>query len=253
MIALVRAEVRKLLTTRLILGLLLAAAALALVGVLAQLALQDHPELRSQGAVAPIRTQAELRLVMSAGSTVALFTLVLGATSVTGEYRYGTIATTFLAEPHRWRVVAGKVAASTLVGAGFGLAVQAAVTLAAMAWLATSGGPVPIGTGLLPALLATPLASSLAAALGVGVGAAMRSQLAAIVASLGWALVVETLVTGLVPRVRPWLPYAGGVGAVAGGPGASDLHAPWVGGVMVIGYVAAFAVVAAWLVERRDV
>ena len=48
MIRVLRAEIFKLRTTRLILGLLLAAIALVLLGVIAQLALQNNAELRAQ-------------------------------------------------------------------------------------------------------------------------------------------------------------------------------------------------------------
>src|SRR4029453_16520441 len=51
-----------------------------------------------------------------------LFAALLGAMAITAEIRYGTIRPTLLVTPWRSRVVAAKVAASTLIGAGFGLA-----------------------------------------------------------------------------------------------------------------------------------
>ena len=251
MIRVLRAEIFKLRTTRLMLGLLLAATALVLLGVIAQLALQNSAELRAQGVVGRVRTQEDLRLLLSANASIALFTLVLGVTSMTGEHRYGTIAATFLAEPRRWRVVAGKLAASALVGAAFGAVVAAVAAVIAVGWLAISGGPVPFGWIVLLALLLTPPATGLVACLGVVIGAAVRNQLAAILAALGWVLVVENLISALVPGAAKWLPYSGGLGAIAGVSG--DLLSPWAGGVLLVGYVAAFGAVAVWIVERQDI
>jgi ABC-2 type transport system permease protein len=253
MIRVLRAEIFKLRTTRLILGLLLAATALVLLGVVAQLALQNNAELRAQGAVVRVRTQEDLRLLLSANASIALFTLVLGVTSMTGEHRYGTMASTFLAEPRRWRVVAGKLAATALVGGAFGAVVAAVATVVAVAWLAISGGPVPFGWSVLLALLLTPPATGLVASLGVVIGAAVRNQLAAILAALGWVLVVENLISAIVPWAGKWLPYTGALGAIAGAGASGDLLSPWAGGLLLVGYVAAFGAVAVWIVERRDV
>src|SRR5712691_13562813 len=51
-----------------------------------------------------------------------LFAALLGAMSITSEIRHGTIRPTFLVTPRRARVVAAKVCASTVMGAGLGLA-----------------------------------------------------------------------------------------------------------------------------------
>ncbi len=253
MIRVLRAEALKLRTTRLILGLLLGATALVLLGVVAQLALQDSADLRAQGAVVRIRTLEDLRLLLSVNATIALFTLVLGVTSMTGEHRYGTIVATFLAEPRRWRVVAGKLAATAFVGAAFGAVVAAAATAVAVAWLAVARGAVPFGWSVLLTLLLTPPATGLIAALGVVIGAAVKNQLAAILVALGWVLVVESLISAILPWAARWLPYSGGLGAIAGGGAPGDLLAPWAGGLLLLGYVVAFGAVGIWIVERRDV
>jgi len=58
----------------------------------------------------------------------ALFAGLVGALSITGEIRHGTIRPTFLITPRRGRVIAAKIVASGLVGIVFGLvAVGAAV------------------------------------------------------------------------------------------------------------------------------
>ncbi len=86
------------------------------------------------------------------------------------------------------------------------------------------------------------------AVLGVGVGAALRSQVGAIVAVLVWMFVVESLVSGLLPDLARWTPFAAG----------NAMTTP--DGEMAIGLATAVAVAYAlaavaagtWLTEQRD-
>ena len=66
-------------------------------------------------------------------------------------------------------------------------------------------------------------------------------------------LVVEHLISAIVPWAGMWLPYTGALGAIAGAGASGDLLSPWAGGLLLVGYVAAFGAVAVWIVERQDV
>src|SRR6266498_5937792 len=67
-------------------------------------------------------TSKQLTVLFGWGEVLgALFAALLGAMSITGEIRHGTIRPTFLVTPLRGRVVAAKVLASGLVGILFGL------------------------------------------------------------------------------------------------------------------------------------
>ena len=67
-------------------------------------------------------TSKQLTVLFPWGEVLgALFAALLGAMSITGEIRHGTIRPTFLVTPWRRRVVAAKVWASMLIGTGFGL------------------------------------------------------------------------------------------------------------------------------------
>jgi hypothetical protein len=55
----------------------------------------------------------------------SLFAALLGALSITGEIRHGTIRPTYLTTPQRARVIAAKAAASALGGLALGLLAEA--------------------------------------------------------------------------------------------------------------------------------
>lgn len=69
----------------------------------------------------------------------ALFASLVGAISITGEIRHGTIRPTLLATPNRAVVIGAKVAASALAGLLVGLLAEALVAGLASAGLAIRG------------------------------------------------------------------------------------------------------------------
>ncbi|MGH3031031.1 MAG: ABC transporter permease subunit, partial [Gaiellaceae bacterium] len=77
----------------------------------------------------------------------ALFAGLVGAMSITGEIRHGTIRPTFLMTPRRGRVVAAKIVASALVGAGFGLVAVGVAVGVGIAALAARGIPITLDGG----------------------------------------------------------------------------------------------------------
>ncbi len=89
------------------------------------------------------------------------------------------------------------------------------------------------------------------AALGVGVGLAVRHQVAAIVGSMLWVMVGETILISLVPEVGKYLP-SNATSAVIGGPG-EELLGPAGGALMLAVWSAAAMGVGAILMRRRDV
>src|SRR5690606_20109885 len=101
-------------------------------------------------------------------------------------------------------------------GIVLGLVVEAAVTTVALAWLAATSTPIPWGSTVVSGLALTPIATGLAAGLGVGIGAAIPNQLGAVLVSIGWVMLVEQLIGGLLPMVGEWLPFAGAGLAITG-------------------------------------
>jgi hypothetical protein len=147
-------------------------------------------------------------------------------------------------------VVAAKVAAYLVAGAVFGLVVEAAAAAVAFGWLAAIGVPIPFGPTVVAGLALTPLATGLAAGFGVGVGAAVPNQLGAVLASIGWVMVVEQLVSGLLPAVARWLPFAGAGSAITG----QHPQLGWAGGVgLFLVYLLAVVTVGMQVIRRRDI
>jgi len=184
-----------------------------------------------------------------------LFAALLGATSITGEIRYGTIRPTFLVTPRRRRVVAAKVWASMLVGAGFGLVAGAVTAVVGTAALSARGIDVRLDAGDYALMvLGAAAASALWAAIGVGVGAVVRNQVPALVGIVVWLLFVENLLVGDIAGATGIGRLLPGAAAKAiSGQDPDTLLAPAVGLVLLALYAAGAAWAGSLATSRRDV
>jgi ABC-2 type transport system permease protein len=186
----------------------------------------------------------------------ALFAALLGAMSITGEFRTGTIRPTFLVTPRRTRVVAAKVVASMLAGLGVGLVAAALTAGVETAGLAARGIDIELGSGDYAQLLAGgAFAAALFGAIGVGVGALVRNQVATVVGLCVWLLFLEPLLLGDVPSAAKYAPEAS-AGAIAGAIQsqiADTLVAPALGVVLLAAYAALAGLAGSLLITRRDV
>ncbi len=200
-------------------------------------------------------TSEQLTVLFGWGEVLgALFAALLGAMSITGEIRHGTIRPTFLVNPWRGQVVAAKVWASMLIGTGFGLVAGAVAAGVGTAALRARGIDVRLGAGDY-ALLVTggAAAAALWAAIGVGLGAVVRNQVPALVGICAWLLFVESLLVGDlgdVDDVGRLLP--GAAGRAISGQDPDTLLAPGVGLVLLALYAAAAAVAGRLTTSRRD-
>ena len=253
MITLIRAELVKLRTTRLWLVLLVSS--VAVVGLIVFAVLASNPgrgtDPQDRG-LHDLNTVADVRTLLSIGGIAATLALVLGATMSTSEYRYGTVGITYLAAPRRARVVTAKMLAAAPVGALFGLLGASVPVLVALAWFATKGRSVPLDGTIPLEILQIGLQALFAAVMGVAVGAVLRNQVAAIVGLLVWVLVVESIVSSLIPVTAKWLPFSGAAGAFSSQ--ASDrLFARPAAGLLMAAYVVLGWAAAVWFERRRDV
>jgi ABC-2 type transport system permease protein len=198
----------------------------------------------------------EQLMVLGLGELLGtLFAALLGAMSITGEIRHGTIRPTFLVTPARGRVIAAKVCVSALIGAGLGLAAGAVAAGLGTAALRMRGIDVRLDAGDYALLLAGgTVAAALWAAIGVGVGAVVRHQVPAPVGLCAWLLFVEGLLVGDVPDFADVGKVAPGAAAAAiGGLDPDRLLAPELGLVLLALYAAAAAVAGSLATSRRDV
>ncbi len=185
MTRLVRAELLKLSTTRLLLWLGL------LILALEVLVIALHVSQDSLGSLAEPRNQRD---VVSIAAISALIALILGIVSSAGEFAHGTIGHTFLVAPVRERVAAAKLAAAALAGAALALVSCAFAWGFAALLLFARSVPVHLASGsslrLVPGTIA---AAAISGALGIGFGALVRRQTGAIVIALIWLFVGEPL------------------------------------------------------------
>lgn len=246
MITLIGVEFYKLRTTRLFAGLTLAATALVGLATVLMLALGD--DLGDD--VGTIVTEADLRAAVDVSTIGALFGLVLGATAIPGEIRYRTMTPSMLATPKRSRVVVAKAVAYAIAGAVLAIVVEIGALAIIAGWHFATGESIPFGWSVVAVLCLAPIVSGAVTAVGVGVGAAIPSQLGSVLVALGWVMVVEQLLTGLVDGVGPWLPVTGAASAIA----AADPDPTRPVAFAVVGiYVLIIGVIGIIATERRDI
>lgn len=246
---LLRSELRKVTGTRLAAGLLLGAVAIAVVALGVTLWLPQAQGVTVQGAPSGIATTDDVLNLLGVGSIVTIFALILGVTFATTEYRHDTASTSFLSEPVRWRVLVAKAVVMAGVGALYAVAVLG-VAMAMVAAAATIDGVgLPLDGAVWRYIGMTILATACNAVLGLGVGAALRNQVGGIVAVLVWLFVIEGLISGLLPDIAPWTPFAAGGAMTA----PTEQMGRGVATAVVAGYVALAMLAGAWLTERRDV
>jgi ABC-2 type transport system permease protein len=243
MTRLIRAELLKLSTIRVTWALLAGAAGLSALFA----SLEAYRAGNGNSGVAPITTAAGLLTVTTVTGFGMLLAAVLGLISATGEFRHGSATLTYLATPHRGRVLAAKAVAAACFGAGFGLVAALVAVGVGVGFAAGHGGTLALGAGALAGHAAgAVLGGALLAALGVALGSLVRSQLAAIIGVFVWAVLIESLVGGLFPGIRPYLPYTAAT-TLAGAPLGAAAFGPAreVSGGGPLPFVAAAALIAA--------
>ncbi|UXA14193.1 ABC transporter permease [Mycobacterium sp. SMC-8] len=136
--------------------------------------------------------------------------MIVAAMTVTGEYRSGLIALTFLATPGRTLVICAKA----VVSAVFSAAWAAVMVLGAVSAARLTADPGVAAALTVPATLGfaakVALYAASAAVLGVGVAVLFRHTAGAVTVLLLWPLLVEPLLANLPGRgwqLGPYLPF----------------------------------------------
>jgi hypothetical protein len=179
--------------------------------------------------------------------------------SSAGEYRHGTITSTFLVAPDRRRVVAAKFLAIGLMGVGVTIASALLVLAITVPWLSADGqslGSLGISGSDLAGICGEVGAfTAISAMLGVGIGALLTNQIAAIVVVPVLVFVVDPMISLLIDGYDTY--SIGGLWSSLGGESSEDagykLLEPAPAALLYFAYVAALTAVTAVISQHRDV
>lgn len=191
--------------------------------------------------------------------------IVLAALSITTEYRFGTIKSTFLAVPNRAAVLLAKTGVVALVALVIG-EVAAFGSLGVSALLAPSSDLALNSAADWRQVAGVGVVYAITAVMGVAVGALVRHSAGAISLLLIYAMVAEPLVP-IIPSVGEdiykWLPFnvaekfLSGASAAQGAspegpPMSTSTLSPWVALAYFAVVAAVLLTVAIVMVRRRD-
>ncbi len=246
---LVRAEVRKLTTTKLPLGFL--AVLLLIAGIDAAVVMFGTD---MDGSKTFISTAADQQSLMAFAFNAMLGTGLFGAIAVAREYGHHTVVPTYLASPRRLRAGLAQVLAVMLGGGLLGLVGQALIVAGVAAALPSTeyGFLVSVG-GVRRILAASTLAGAVGAVLGAGLGALIRNLGGAVTAVVLALFMIPPLVVQLVSDAASWIPPAlgGVISGVTAGVTSDVSVAAAVAALLLYAVVPAAAGLVA--VHRRDV
>ena len=206
---------------------------------------------------------------------VAVFGGVYGAVSAGAEFRHRTVTTAYLTAGGRGRVLAAKLVAGACVG---GLYAAAAAAVGVVAGL-FGGGRFPAADQLLAVSVIGVAVAALWGVIGAALGTLLANQVGALVTLLVYLQVGELVLAAalnnagspVAARLTPYLP--GNAGDVAiydlpahalAGPGFGDAVVeqlagvtsppPWWGALAVLAGWAILAATVAWAAaDRRDI
>jgi ABC-2 type transport system permease protein len=202
-------------------------------------------------------TTQQLRNLLGSGFIGYLLALLLGVLCVTSEFRHKTVTTSLLVTPRRTQFVAGKLITSAILGALLAVIMLVATLLGGGVTLAAQGGSFGDLLRQVPAVApGMILVFALFAILGVGVGSLLTNQVAAIIVTLGWFIILESILVNLVNSAEKWVPTGAAIAAanLTRGMGSRfGLFHWWQGGLLMLGYGLVFAAVGSLILTQRDI
>lgn len=217
------------------------------------------------GEAAAMPPDAVVRTVYTIAVTFGyVFPVVVGALSVTTEFRHQTITPTLLAEPRRTVVLAAKLLAGAAIGVVFGVVGTLVTAGTGAGVLAALGEPTFLDqAGTWRTLALSALALAMWSVVGVALGTVLTNQVAAIVVLIAFTQFVEPVlrfvlgVTSWGKDVASYLPGAAGE-AVSGGSfyaeaGMGTLLPWWQGLLVLAAYALVLAVLGRVTTLRRDI
>ncbi len=242
---LVRAEIRKLTTTKMPWGFL---AVLVVIGGLNAAVVAFGTDM--DGSKAFVATAADQQSLMAFAFNAMLGTALFGAIAAAREYGHGTVVPTFLTCPRRLRAVLAQLAAVLLAGAALALVGQALMIAAvALALRSTQYGLMVSAGDITQLLAASALAGAIGAVLGAGLGAVIRNVGGAVTTAVLVLFVIPPLAVQLVSDAGSWIPPT--LFAVISGV-STDVSL-WAALIVVAAWALVPAAAGIIAVQRRDI
>jgi ABC-2 type transport system permease protein len=239
--SLLRSELVKLASTRMVLWLLL--------GSLAVTVLSTWSTVANVGAENISGALREQMFYLLAAVNLPVFAVVLGIRSITDEHRYGTVVVSVLSQQRRGRLLVAKATIAAVAAAVVSATSVTLMTGLAQLLSVTAGGGLQVTAEDVRAMAGLVLGTAVWAVLGVAVGTLVRQQVAAVVGGVVWVLVVENLGGGLLGPAASYLPGQA-VQAMAQLPGG--LSTPAAAAVLA-GYTVLLGTAARMSLVLRDV
>ncbi|WP_062990158.1 ABC transporter permease [Nocardia anaemiae] len=183
--------------------------------------------------------------------------MIMATLTVTSEYRFGIIRTTFQATPHRAKVIATKAG---LVGV-YGAVLTIVLAFAAYAIAKAIGGDAAnnltlSGGDAWREIYGIPIYTFLGVILAVGIGVLVRQSAAAISLIVLWPLLIEPLLGAFGSfgrNVQPFLPFANASHFYSASESTANWHwGPWGGLLYFAVFVAIVFGAALVMVNQRD-
>jgi ABC-2 type transport system permease protein len=198
----VRAELRKLTTTRMPLAFL---AVFIVIGAVTAVAVAFGTDM--DGSKTFISTAADQQSLMAFAANAVVIAGLFGAIAIAREYGHGTVVLTFLTTPQRVPAVLAQLSAAFVAGSVVGL-VGAGVSAGSVAvgLTATEYGFMVPAIDLLQILAASTLAGGAGAVLGAGIGALIRNTGGAVTGTIVLMLILPPLAVQMASETARWVP-----------------------------------------------
>ena len=198
----VRAELRKLTSTRMPLAFL---TVFVVIGAATAAAVAFGTDM--DGSKTFVSTAADQQSLMAFAANALVIAGLFGAIAVSREYGHGTVVLTFLTTPSRSRAVLSQLAAALVAGSVLGL-VGAGFSAGSVAvgLTATDYGFMVSASDLLRVLAASMLAGGAGAVLGAGIGALVRNAGGAVTGTILLLMIVPPLAVQMVSETASWVP-----------------------------------------------
>lgn len=253
MINLIRAEFKKISSTRMTYVLLISALLLTATYVVMYALLAGFDNGTGQ-TLPPLTVEMSVRMVYSSLGSAYVIVLIFGIVGFTSETRHKTMNFTYLATPHRGQVIFAKFVTHAVWGAIFAVT-NLALGLPLAIWLVNSRPHFEIpNQDIINVSIGVIVAFMLYSILGIALGALIRNQIAAIVISLVWVMLIEAIFIAILPSVGKWMP-AGAASSMLQAralDGAKYLE-PLPGGLLLLAYAIVLGLLATFTSSKKDV